>query len=285
MAKILKGSDVAAELSRQLLDDTQELRNKGIVPTLAIVRVGEKDNDLAYEQGALKRAAKTGVEVRSVVFPEDVSEAQFFNALDALNHDGSIHGILMFRPLPKHINEEKARKMILPSKDVDGCTDGSLAGVFTGSGEGFAPCTAEAAVKILDYYGIDPCGKRVTVIGRSLVIGRPAAMMLMAKGATITICHTKTQNVPELSRQADILIAASGQPESVGTAYVKEGQTVIDVGISWSEAKGKLVGDVCFEEAEPIVSAITPVPGGVGAVTSTILISHVVQAAINQAAL
>ena len=185
----------------------------------------------------------------------------------------------MFRPLPKHLDEKKAISLLRPDKDVDGCTDGSMAGVFTGKDLRFAPCTAEAAMKILEHYGIDPCGKKAAVIGRSLVIGRPVAMMLMACGATPAICHTKTKDVPEITKQADILIAASGQPESVSADYVSPGQVIIDVGISWSEEKGKLVGDVLFDEVEPVVAAITPVPGGVGAVTSSVLVTHVVEAA------
>jgi len=284
MAELLKGAAVTADLIGKLQTETRQLKAKGIIPTLAILRVGEKENDLAYEKGAMKKCAEAGVEVKNVILPEDVSEETFFAALDALNRDDAVHGILMFRPLPKHLDEERARNMLDPSKDVDGCTDGSMAGVFTNTEIGFSPCTAEAAMKILEFYGIDPMGKKAAVIGRSLVIGRPVAMMLMAKGATPAICHTKTRDVPEITRQADILIAASGQPESVGAEYVKEGQVVIDVGISWSEEKGKLVGDVRFDEAEPVVSAITPVPGGVGAVTSTVLVSHVVTAAKRAAA-
>jgi len=282
MSKLLKGTEVSAALMEQLTARAENLKTQGIRPTLAILRVGENDSDIAYERGALKRASQAGVEVRQVILPEDLAEEAFHKTLEELNADPLVHGILMFRPLPSGIDDEKARAALLPSKDVDGCTDGSLAGVFTGTEKGFAPCTAEAVMKILDHYGIDPCGKRAVVIGRSLVIGRPVAMMLMARGATVTICHTKTKNVPEIAREADILIAASGRPESINAAYVREGQVVIDVGVTFSEEKGKLVGDILFDEVEPIVTAITPVPGGVGAVTSTILISHVISAAENK---
>lgn len=279
MGKLLKGADVAAAMTEQMKEQVRTLNEQGIRPTLAILRVGENDSDIAYERGAMKRASQTGVEVRQVVLSKDVSEEAFLHTLEELDQDPLVHGILMFRPLPRQIDDEKARAALLPAKDVDGCTDGSLAGVFTGTKKGYAPCTAEAVMKILDHYGIDPCGKRAVVIGRSLVIGRPVAMMLMARQATVTICHTKTKNVPEIAREADILIAASGQSESIDASYIRQGQVVIDVGVSWSEEKGKLVGDVLFDEAEPVASAITPVPGGVGAVTSTILISHVVNAA------
>lgn len=279
MAELLKGAAVSADMIEKMKADVLRLKEKGVEPTLAIFRVGEKENDLAYEKGAMKRCEQVGVTVKNVVLPEDVEEETFFATLKGLNEDASVHGILMFRPLPKHLDEENARKMLDPAKDVDGCTDGSMAGVFTGADLGFSPCTAEAAMKILEFYGIDPMGKKAAVIGRSLVIGRPVAMMLMAKGATPAICHTKTKDVPGITKQADIIIAASGQPESVGAEYVKEGQVIIDVGISWSEEKGKLVGDVKFDEVEPVVKAITPVPGGVGAVTSSVLVSHVVSAA------
>lgn len=279
MAKILKGAPVAAAMTEKMKTDSDRLRKAGIVPTLAILRVGERDDDLSYERGAMKRAEKAGIEVKNVILPADVPGETFFKALADLNEDPSVHGILMFRPLPKHLDGEKARKMLAPEKDVDGCTDGSLAGVFTNTPLGFPPCTAEAAMEILHFYDIDIRGKSAAVIGRSLVIGRPVAMMLMHENATVTICHTRTPDVPAVTREADIVIAASGQMLSVGKEYLKAGQTVIDVGIGWNEELGKLCGDVKFEEAETIVDGITPVPGGVGAVTTAVLCRHVIMAA------
>ena len=279
MAKILKGAPVAAAMTEKMKTDSDRLRKAGIVPTLAILRVGERDDDLSYERGAMKRAEKAGIEVKNVILPADVPGETFFKALTDLNEDPSVHGILMFRPLPKHLDGEKARKMLAPEKDVDGCTDGSLAGVFTNTPLGFPPCTAEAVMEILHFYDIDIRGKSAAVIGRSLVIGRPVAMMLMHENATVTICHTKTPDVPAVTREADIVIAASGQMLSVGKEYLKAGQTVIDVGIGWNEELGKLCGDVKFEEAETIVDGITPVPGGVGAVTTAVLCRHVIMAA------
>ena len=279
MAEIWKGAPVAAALSETVAAEAAELTAKGVLPTLAIFRVGERDDDLAYERGAMKRCEKVGVRVKNVVLPADVDSDTFFRTLEALNTDPEVHGILMFRPLPKQLDGEKARRMLAPEKDVDGCTDGSLAGVFTNTALGFPPCTAQAAMELLRYYGVDPKGKRVAVIGRSLVIGRPVAMMLMHANATVTVCHTRTVDVPAVTREADIVVAASGQMESVGADYVSDGQTVIDVGIGWNEAKGKLCGDVKFEEVEPIVSAITPVPGGVGSVTTAVLCKHVIEAA------
>ena len=278
--QILKGAPVAAAMNETMKADTAALKEKGIVPTLTVLRVGARADDLSYERGAMKRAAAVGIEVRNVVLPEDVDGDTFFRTLEELNEDASVHGILMFRPLPKHLDGEKARQMLVPSKDVDGCTDGSLAGVFTNTSLGFAPCTAQAAMEILHYYGIPVSGLRAAVIGRSLVIGRPVAMMLMHENATVTVCHTRTKDVPAVTREADLVIAASGQMESVGREYLREGQIVIDVGIGWKEEKQKLCGDVRFEEAEGLVSALTPVPGGVGSVTTAVLCRHVVDAAM-----
>ncbi len=282
MARLLKGKDVVEALNEKLIAEVKDLKEKGIIPTLAILRVGERPDDLSYERGAIKRCELIGVAVKVVSLPADISENDFFDALEKLNDDINIHGILMFRPLPKHIDGEKARKMLKASKDVDGCTDLSLAGVFINTNIGFAPCTAEAAMEILRFYNIPVAGKNVAVIGRSLVIGRPVAMLLMHENATVTICHTKTKDVPSITKNADIVVVASGQMESVGANYLRQGQTVIDVGISWNDEKGKLCGDVKFDEAEALVDAITPVPGGVGGVTTSILVKHVVEAAKRQ---
>ena len=279
MATILKGAAVTTALNERITEKTAKLREKGVVPTLAILRVGERPDDLSYERGAMKRCEATGVAVKNVVLAEDVASEAFFETLEDLNNDPAVHGILMFRPLPPHIDGEKARQMLNPAKDIDGCTDGSLAGVFTNTKVGFPPCTAQAAMEILEFYGINPAGKKAAVIGRSLVVGRPVSMMLMHKNATVTICHTKTVDMPSVTRDADILIVCAGQMESIGAEYLREGQVVIDVGIGWNEEKGKLCGDVKFEEAETVVDAITPVPGGVGTVTTSVLVSHVVEAA------
>ena len=279
MEKILKGAPVAQAIIDRTLCDANVLKEKGIIPTLAILRVGERADDISYEKGAMKRCAQAGVDVKNVVLPSDVGENEFFETLNSLNKDDSVHGILMFRPLPKHIDGEKARQMLAIQKDVDGCTDGSLAGVFSNSKTGFTPCTAQAAMEILKYYGCECSGKRAVVLGRSLVVGRPVAMLLMHENATPTICHTRTKNPAELSKQADIVIACTGQMESLGADYFRAGQIVIDVGINWNEEKNKLCGDVRFDEVSDIVEAITPVPGGVGGVTTAVLVSHVVEAA------
>ncbi len=283
MAQILKGAEVVAALNAKMSAEVAALRAAGVTPTLAILRVGERADDISYERGAMKRCDTVGVAVRNVILPADVDQTTLMEKIDGLNHDATVHGVLIFRPLPKHLDGEAVRRALAPEKDVDGITDGSLAGVFTGSNEGFAPCTAQAAMEILDHFHIDPKGKRAVVIGRSLVVGKPVSMMLMAKNATVTVCHTKTVDMPSVTRQAEILVVCAGAMESVGANCLSAGQTVIDVGINWNEAKGKLCGDVCFDEAEPVVAAITPVPGGVGTVTTSVLVSHVVEAAKRQA--
>ena len=279
MAELLQGAPVVKALGEKMTADIALLKEKGVNPTIAILRVGERADDISYEKTAVKRCETVGVGVKNVLLPEDVDQATLMAAVDGLNKDAEVHGVLIFRPLPKHLDGEAVRAALDPKKDIDGITDGSLAGVFTDSGEGFAPCTAQACIEILDHYGIECEGKRATVVGRSLVVGKPAAMMLMKKNATVTICHTRTKDLAKTVSQAEIVIVAAGKMETVTGDYFSPGQSVIDVGINWSDEKGKLVGDVKFDEAEPIVAAITPVPGGVGTVTTSVLISHVVEAA------
>lgn len=278
MAELLKGAPVAAEINAATAARAAELEARGTVPTLAILRVGEGKADIAYERSAMKRCAAVGVAVKNVVLPENVSQAELIEQITLLNADRSVHGVLMFSPLPKHLDEESARRALLPEKDVDGVTDGSLGSVMSGSGNGFPPCTAQACMEILDYYGIKAEGKRACVIGRSLVVGKPAALMLTAKNATVTLCHTKTEDLPLIARNSDIIIAAVGRAGVVGEEYFREGQTVIDVGINVTE-DGGITGDCDMNAAEDKVSSITPVPGGVGAVTTAVLVSHTVTAA------
>ena len=279
MAELLKGADVVAALGEKMKKDVEEMKGGGITPMLAILRVGERPDDISYEKGATKRCETIGVAVRNVVLPADVAQEALMKSVEKLNEDDGVHGVLIFRPLPKHLDEEAICAALKPDKDVDGITEGSLAGVFTGSGKGFAPCTAQACMEILDYYNIDCKGKRAVVIGRSLVVGKPAAVMLMGKHATVTVCHTRTIDMQSVARNAEILIVAAGKMESLTKEFFSPGQIVIDVGINWNEEKGKLCGDVKFDDAEPIVAAITPVPGGVGTVTTSVLVSHVVEAA------
>lgn len=278
MAEILKGAPVAAALTEQLAARAEALRSRGTVPTLAIVRVGERPGDVAYERGAMKRCEKVGIAVRQYLLPADAKQDELLRIIDEINRDEGIHGCLMFRPLPKHIDEAAACEALDVRKDVDCMTESSLAGVFTGSGKGFAPCTAQSVMELLKYYGIDPAGKKAVVVGRSLVIGKPVAMLLLAANATVTMCHTKTVDMPALCREADIVVAATGHAGMVTAEYTKPGQVIIDVGIN-EAADGNLVGDVDFSAVEPLVGAITPVPGGVGSVTTAVLCSHVIETA------
>lgn len=293
MAKQLLGKEVTAALNEKLQKQVAELKEKGVIPTLGILRVGANPSDLSYESGATKRAELIGVEVKKFVLPEDVTKEELIAQIEALNADDSIHGVLMFRPLPKHLKADQNEicNKLDPSKDVDCMTDLSNAGVFEGRDDlGFAPCTPQACMEILDYYGIDCKGKNAVVIGRSLVVGKPAAMMLMGKNATVTVCHTKTVNTAEIARSADILVSAAGVLGSLTKDFVRPGQVVIDVSINWDAekinskgGKGAIAGDAKFDEVEPIVEAITPVPGGVGSVTTSVLIGHVIEAAIRKA--
>ena len=278
MATLLRGAEVVSALNEKVQTDVRALTARGVVPTLAILRVGEKPDDLAYERGAMKRAETVGVAIRQIVLPETVSQEALLSEIAQINANDSIHGCLMLRPLPKHIDDSIVREALLPEKDIDGITQGSLAGVFAGTKRGFPPCTAKACMEMLAYYNIDPAGKNAVVIGRSLVIGKPVAMMLLQQNATVTICHTRTKDMPSVTRRAEILIVAAGKPGVVGAEYVSVGQTVLDVGINFT-SEGKMTGDVDFPAVEPIVGAITPVPGGVGTVTTSVLMAHVVEAA------
>lgn len=278
MAEILKGAPVAKAISQQAALRAAELTGRGITPTLAIVRVGERPDDISYEKGAVKRCDACGAAVRHVILPADVSQDELISAIRSLNQDDSVHGILMFRPLPRHIDEAAVCDSIAPEKDMDGVTEGSMAGIFSGSGKGYPPCTAQACIEILDHYGVELRGKHAVIVGRSNVIGKPAAMLMLGRNATVTICHTKTADMEAECRRADIIVAAAGKAGVISADHVSPGQIVLDVGINVTP-EGKLTGDVDFEAVEPIVSAITPVPGGVGSVTTAVLVKHVVEAA------
>ena len=278
MAMILKGAPVVAAMNEANAARCEALKAKGITPTLAVVRVGAREDDLSYERGVMTRCGKVGVAVRQYLLPADAAQEQLLDVIHGINADPAIHGCLLFRPLPKQFDDRTIRAALSPEKDIDGITDGSLAGVFTNTAIGYPPCTAQACLEILRHYDLPLSGKRAVVVGRSLVVGKPAAMMLDRQNATVTICNSRTQNLPALCREADILVVAMGKMGFIGGDCLREGQVVVDVGIHVN-AEGKLCGDVRFAEAEPVVDAITPVPGGVGTVTTSVLVSHVVDAA------
>ena len=244
-----------------------------------ILRCGENEADSAYIRGAVKRGALCGVEVELRALPADATAADVREAIREINGDGSVHGCLLLRPLPPHLRAEEDGicACLDPRKDVDGMTPASAAGVYTGHGQGFAPCTAQACVELLRYYGVEMAGKHAVVVGRSAVVGRPAAMLLLREDAAVTVCHSRTPDTAALTRQADIIITAAGVRSSLTAAHVRPGQTVVDVSVNWDGSA--LCGDADFAVVEPVVDAITPVPGGVGAVTSSVLMAHTVRAA------
>ncbi len=274
------GLPVAKAINERLLPRIDSLKAAGVSPKLAIVRVGAREDDLSYERGALKRCETLGIEVEVIEVAEaDATTESLVATLEGLNARPDVHGVLMFRPLPAGIDEAAVCAALAPQKDLDCMTPTSLLTTLSGRGAGFAPCTAEAVVELLDFYGVELDGANVTVVGRSLVIGKPASMMLQARNATVTMCHTHTRDLAASCRAADVVVAAAGHARTVGAEALREGQVVVDVGINWDEEAGKLVGDVDFESAEPKVSAITPVPRGIGSVTTAVLAKHLVEAA------
>ena len=288
MAKQLLAKEVNEALVANLLKRTAVLREKGVNPTLGILRVGARPDDLSYEKGAIKKGESVGVDVKVFELPEDASREAVEAVIDQVNADDTVHGVLMFQPFPAHLKpyQRELCNRLDARKDMDCLTDLSCAGVYQGRSDlGYAPCTPAACMEILDHYGIDCRGKSAVIIGRSLVAGKPAAMMLMDRNATVTICHTKTVDTAAVCRKADIIVSAAGVLGSLTKDHVREGQIIIDVSMNWnpekitSRGKGGMSGDAVFEDVEPVVSAITPVPGGVGGVTTTVLMKHVVEAA------
>lgn len=277
MTKILSGKEVSKDLTIEIKKEIEDLSLK---PTLAIVRIGENPSDLAYEKGIMKKADSIGASVKQCVLPEDITTDELLRYIDGINADDSIHGVLMFRPLPKHLDEKAICNRLNPAKDIDGITEISLAGVFSGEKKGYPPCTAQATIEILRYYGVDMAGKKAVVVGRSLVIGKPAMMLLIRENSTVSVCHSKTKDsdLIDLCKNADIIISATGKINTLTDKHFTVNQTIIDVGINFDE-EGQMVGDVNYNEALGKVKAITPVPGGVGTVTTTILMKHLVEAA------
>ena len=278
MALILKSKAVTDEMARDMKPRAEALKAGGVEPTLAIVRVGKRPDDLSYERTAIKRATSLGIAVRVFELDEAVSDAELRAQIQQINEDPSIHGCLLFRPLPDSIDEASACDALAMQKDVDGISTASLGAVFTDSPEGFAPCTAVACVKMLDHYQIPLEGKRVVVVGRSLVIGKPVAMLFLEKNATVTICHSHTENLAQITSGADIVVCATGRAKAYGEEYFSSDQVVLDVGIN-VDAEGKLCGDVDFDVVDSRVGAITPVPRGVGSVTTALLMKHLVVSA------
>ena len=279
MARTLQGLEVVEVISQRISEKIVKLTAQKILPCLATVRVGEFEDAIAYERTVTKGAIQAGLEVRNLVLPQEIEQQALINEIEKLNIEPSVHGILLFNPLPEQIDKRAAHDALAVTKDIDGVTTLSHSGVYTGEALGFTPCTPSACMYILDHFGIDVAGKHAVVIGRSLIVGKPLAMMLLSRNATVTICHSRTKDLATISRGADIVIACIGRAKMLDAQFFSEGQIVIDVGINVCE-DGRIVGDVDLQAACDIVAAITPVPGGVGAVTSRILIEHVVDAAL-----
>ncbi len=275
--EILKGLPVANAINEKLMEQVKSI--EGPLPHLAIIRVGERPDDCSYERGAVKKMDKVGVRCTTYTFDADIDNETFQAEFDKINENPDIDGILMLRPLPKQLDEKQIENKIDPRKDLDGISPLNLAKVYAGDESGYAPCTAEAVIEMLDYAGIDIKGKRVTVVGRSLVIGKPVSMLLMKRNATVTVCHTKTVDMEGTCRNAEILVAAAGAARMIKKDYVAEGAIVVDVGINVDE-EGNLCGDVDFDAITDIAAIATPVPGGVGSVTTSVLAKHLVKAAM-----
>lgn len=275
--EILKGLPVANAINEKLMEQVKSI--EGPLPHLAIIRVGERPDDCSYERGAVKKMDKVGVRCTTYTFDADIDNDTFQAEFDKINENPDIDGILMLRPLPKQLDEKQIENKIDPRKDLDGISPLNLAKVYAGDESGYAPCTAEAVIEMLDYAGIDIKGKRVTVVGRSLVIGKPVSMLLMKRNATVTVCHTKTVDMAGTCKNAEILVAAAGSARMIKKEYVADGAVVIDVGINVDD-EGNLCGDVDFDAISDIVAAATPVPGGVGSVTTSVLAKHLVKAAM-----
>ena len=271
----LRGKKVSDGIKEYVL---KELETLSFVPKLAIVRVGENPDDMSYERGATKKLKSFGLDVASYVFPQDISDEEFKKAFRDINEDDEVTGILLLRPLPRTINEKDIENMIDPQKDLDGISPINIAKVFAGDTTGFSPCTAEAVIEVLKAYDIELTGKRVTVVGRSMVVGKPVSMLLLKENATVTMTHTRTVDLKKTCSDAEILIAAAGRAKMLNSDYCGQNAVMIDVGINVDE-NGKLCGDVDYATLDGKASAATPVPGGVGTVTTAVLAKHLIQAA------
>ena len=277
--ELIKGAPVSAKIKEEVGAMLEKIN--GPAPKLAIVRVGENPDDMSYERGAVKKMDAFGLRSQCYTFPADITDEAFKKEFTAINEDPDVSGILLLRPLPKQICEKDIEAMIDPKKDLDGISPVNIAKVFSGDSTGFAPCTAEAVIEVLKAYDISMEGKRAAIVGRSMVVGRPLSMLLLKENATVTICHTRTKDLPGTCKQAEILVAAAGKAKMLDASYVGENTTVIDVGINVDE-NGKLCGDVAAETLEEKSGKLTPVPGGVGAVTTAVLAKHLLPVSLQE---
>lgn len=277
MAEILYGKPVAEAITESIRHRSIVLKEAGVNPSLAILRVGEMGSQIAYEESARNRCQALGIFAESFHFPDTIGEQELLYTIHIINRDPSIHGCILLLPLPPHLDSRKICNAIDPFKDVDGVTGDSISAMFLGR-NGFSPCAPDACIELLDHSGISLRGKRVCVVGRSLVVGRPLAMLLLARDATVTVCHSRTAELAEECRRADILISAAGSPGLIRREHVRSGQILLDVGIN-VDRNGKLCGDMETNEVAEVVSGVTPVPGGIGLIAGAVLAKHVIQAA------
>jgi methylenetetrahydrofolate dehydrogenase (NADP+)/methenyltetrahydrofolate cyclohydrolase len=276
-AKLLTGKEVAQKMDLDIQKDVQELKAKGINPALKIMIAGEAADSLAYANSARKMAEKNGILCDIEQLPGATSQDDFVKSLKQRNADKNIHGIIVMRPLPKQIKEDVVKYVLAPEKDIDCFNPVNAGKIMAGDMTGFPPATPQAVMEMLRFYEIPMKGKDAVIVGRSMVVGKPMAMLLLGENATVTVCHSKTQDLPGVCKRADILVAAIGKARMITPDYIKAGATVMDVGIN---VEGdKLYGDVDTEKAKETAGSITPVPGGVGTVTTRVLLKHVVKAA------
>jgi len=276
-AKLLTGKEVAQKMDQDIQKDVQELKAKGVNPALRIMIVGEAADSVTYANSAKKMAEKNGITCEIEQLPGATSQDDFVRILKERNADRSISGIIVMRPFPKQISEDVVKHILAPEKDIDCFNPVNAGKIMAGDMTGFPPATPQAVMEILRFYQVPMRGKEAVVIGRSMVVGKPLSMLLLGENATVTVCHSRTQDLPGVCRRADILVAAIGKARMITKDYIKNGATVMDVGIN---VEGdKLFGDVDTDPAKEIASAITPVPGGVGTVTTRVLLKHVVKAA------
>jgi len=278
VTQVLSGKEVSQALMADVKQQAQQLIDRGVIPKLAIVRFGARPDDLWYEKGAKRTCSRAGIECETSELSQDAPWEEFEKVLSTLNSDPSVHGILVLQPMPKHIDTTRARYLIDPAKDVDSMSPINAAKVFEGDPTGFPPCTPTAVMEIIRHYDIPLKGKKAVVLGRSMVVGKPAAMLLLGEHATVTICHSRTADLAAEARKAEILVAAIGRARMVTSDFIGQGAVVMDVGINVDE-DGKMCGDVDYDQVAPLASMITPVPGGVGSVTTAVLAKHVVKAA------
>ena len=272
-----RGMPAVKAMAEEFKSRVAALKERGVYPKLAVVRAGEREDDIAYEKGIMKRFGTVEAEVEVIKLPIDIDEESFEETIRRLNEDEKVHGILVFRPLPKQLDDNRLKEIIRPDKDVDSISMANAAKVFAGDKTGYAPCTAQAVMELLEHNKIDLTGKKVAIVGRSLVVGKPLAMLMLGRNATVTVCHTRTKNIAEECKRADILVACAGSAKMIKRDFTNPDQIVVDVGINFVD--GAMCGDVDYDDVAEHVAAITPVPGGVGTVTTSVLLKHTLESA------